>query len=344
MLERQRMNGAVMVGFLMGMPVVDARATVMEFDEEGLTRMRPSVNYLQRARVLAHKARTQVSAGALKAGDTGWIAFQPRRVALESVETAQPSSIIMIGDLASEVTDREPAIPNPVQFGGIDVALASYIPMGFLPGAMVDEGDDPEESEFEEIEPDEVPPESDDAIIETSSGSPEPSLDALELAIPLEAITMLGANATKRPTEEDASDTFPHLADDPLAQLAAEIALEEGVPPALFLALVEAESGFDMDAVSVKGAIGLTQLMPGTAEELGVDPEDPVENMTGGARYLAAQFKRFGAWDLALAAYNAGPTRVARLGAVPDYAETRGFVARVLKGAAQSPVRLANLN
>lgn len=302
------------------------------------------MNYLQRARVLAHNAQSQVSAGALEAGDTGWIASQPRDVALESVETAHTPSMIMIGDLTSEVTDQESATTDRVQFGGIDAALASYIPMGILPDAMLDEGDDPEEPEFEEIEPDEVMPEPDDAIIETGTGAPDTSLDALALAIPLEAITMLGASAAKRPGDDDVSDTFPHLADDPLAQLAAEIALEEGVPPALFLALVEAESGFDMDAVSSKGAIGLTQLMPSTAEELGVDPEDPVQNLTGGARYLGAQFKRFGSWELALAAYNAGPTRVARLGAVPDYPETRAFVARVLRGAVRAPVRLAELH
>ena len=336
MLERQRMNGAVMVGLLMGLPTQQARATVMEFDEEGLTRMQPSVNYLQRARGLARNAQTHAVAGSSKAADTGWITPASQDAPMESADPLPSAPVAMIGNPGSKRAEHASVMPGPVQVREINIPLASYIPMGALPEEEVDP---------EDAEPDERMPEPDDVIIETGTEPLKPSLDALARAIPLEAITVLGASAAKRRGSDEAhDDAFEHLADDPLAQLAGEIALDHDIPPALFVALIEAESGFDPDAVSVKGAIGLTQLMPGTAEELGVDPEDPVENMTGGARYLAAQFKRFGAWDLALAAYNAGPTRVARLGAVPDYAETRGFIARVLKGAAQSTVRLANLN
>ena len=109
------------------------------------------------------------------------------------------------------------------------------------------------------------------------------------------------------------------------------------IPPTLFLALIDAESRFDAKAVSPKGAIGLTQLMPGTAKALGVDPHDPKENLTGGARYLRQQYDRFGSWSLALAAYNAGPTRVARLGRIPNIPETKAFVARVLRDAGLNP-------
>ena len=73
--------------------------------------------------------------------------------------------------------------------------------------------------------------------------------------------------------------------------------------------------------------------MPRTAKELGVDPTDPMENLDGGARYLRQQFERFGSWPLALAAYNAGPTRVAKLGRIPNIPETKTFVARVMRGA-----------
>lgn len=86
-----------------------------------------------------------------------------------------------------------------------------------------------------------------------------------------------------------------------------------------------------MRAVSPKGAIGLAQLMPSTARMLGVDPWDPVQNIEGGARYLAAQYRRFGSWRLALAAYNAGPEAVTRHGGVPPYRETRTYIAQIYR-------------
>lgn len=97
----------------------------------------------------------------------------------------------------------------------------------------------------------------------------------------------------------------------------------------LLQAVVEVESAFDPNAVSSAGARGLAQLMPATAASLGVDIDDPRENLDGGARYLLTQLADFGAIDLALAAYNAGPAAVRRYGGVPPYAETRHYVARV---------------
>lgn len=117
---------------------------------------------------------------------------------------------------------------------------------------------------------------------------------------------------------------------DVLRATAADIAIQEGVPPELFLALVHAESSFNPKALSRVGAIGLTQLMPATARELGVNPHDPVQNLVGGARYLRSQFERFGSWQLALAAYNAGPTRVARLGRIPNITETKNYVSKII--------------
>jgi len=117
---------------------------------------------------------------------------------------------------------------------------------------------------------------------------------------------------------------------DALRATAADIATREGVPPELFLALVHAESSFNPKALSRVGAIGLTQLMPATARELGVNPHDPVQNLVGGARYLRSQFERFGSWQLALAAYNAGPTRVARLGRIPNITETKNYVSKII--------------
>ena len=120
---------------------------------------------------------------------------------------------------------------------------------------------------------------------------------------------------------------------DALRATAAGIAVREGVPPELFLALVHAESSFNPKALSHVGAIGLTQLMPATARELGVNPHDPIQNLVGGARYLRSQFERFGSWQLALAAYNAGPTRVARLGRIPNIRETKNYVTKIIKMA-----------
>ena len=99
----------------------------------------------------------------------------------------------------------------------------------------------------------------------------------------------------------------------------------------LFRANIAVESAFNPDARSSVGAIGLGQLMPGTADLLGVDPNDPEENLHGSARYLLAQLEDFGAADLALAAYNAGPEAVRDYGGIPPYAETEGHVAKVLR-------------
>lgn len=107
-------------------------------------------------------------------------------------------------------------------------------------------------------------------------------------------------------------------------------AAKAGIEPALLGALAWSESGFRADAQSSAGAIGLTQLMPATAAGMGVDPHDPIANLEGGARYLAVQLRRFGRVDLALAAYNAGPTAVSRAGGIPPYNETQTFVRRVL--------------
>jgi hypothetical protein len=97
----------------------------------------------------------------------------------------------------------------------------------------------------------------------------------------------------------------------------------------LFRAMIEAESAYRPAARSPKGAYGLGQLMPETAQLLGVDPTDIHQNLDGAARYLLAQIDRFGRVDLALAAYNAGPHRVVEYSGIPPFAETRGYIARI---------------
>ena len=110
------------------------------------------------------------------------------------------------------------------------------------------------------------------------------------------------------------------------------VAASRGVDGRLMAALVWTESNFRPDTVSHAGAIGLAQLMPGTAAGLGVDPWDPVHNLDGGTRYLRTQLERFGRIDLALAAYNAGPNRVERAGpGIPTIVETQLYVVRVIE-------------
>ena len=122
---------------------------------------------------------------------------------------------------------------------------------------------------------------------------------------------------------------------------AQAVARKYGIPEALFLRLVNQESGWNPNARSHKGAMGLAQLMPGTAAKLGVNPGDPVQNLEGGARYLKMMYNQFGDWRLALAAYNAGPGRYDEHRATgrPLPAETRAYVAAlapVLGGTAPS--------
>jgi soluble lytic murein transglycosylase-like protein len=114
-------------------------------------------------------------------------------------------------------------------------------------------------------------------------------------------------------------------------------AARNGLDPALLSGLVQQESGFDPNAVSPAGAVGLTQLMPATAQALGVaDPRDPAQSIEGGARYLREQLDRFGGDAAkALAAYNAGPDAVERFGGVPPYPETQQYVRNVLDYARQ---------
>ena len=120
----------------------------------------------------------------------------------------------------------------------------------------------------------------------------------------------------------------------PYSDLFTAAAARHDVPAALLAGVAKVESGFDSTAVSPAGAQGLMQFMPATAAGLGVRPMDPASAVDGAARYLSQITARFGSTDLALAAYNAGPTAVASAGGIPPYPETQDYVRKVTAAAA----------
>lgn len=123
-----------------------------------------------------------------------------------------------------------------------------------------------------------------------------------------------------------------------LGAYAAQTATKYGIPKSLFLAMGGQESGGRETSgghvvTSPSGARGWGQLMPQTAKSLGVNPDDPYQNIEGAARYLKQQYDTFGSWRLALAAYNAGPGAVHQYDGVPPYQETQNYVRNILAKA-----------
>ena len=134
----------------------------------------------------------------------------------------------------------------------------------------------------------------------------------------------------KAEEEEEKRKLFELPLSGSFKDMARAAARQHGIPPRLFETLVTVESNWKPRAVSRAGAIGLAQLMPDTARRLGVDPWDPGQNLEGGARYLAQQYRRFRDWRLALAAYNAGPEAVAKYNGIPPYRETQAYVRKIM--------------
>lgn len=119
-----------------------------------------------------------------------------------------------------------------------------------------------------------------------------------------------------------------------------DAALQQGLLPDFVHSVAKVESGLNPKAVSPKGAIGLMQLMPSTAAELGTEPRDAAGNALGGAKYLRQLLLQYhGNAALALAAYNAGPAAVERYHGIPPYPETRRYIVRVLKELAAAQAK-----
>lgn len=123
---------------------------------------------------------------------------------------------------------------------------------------------------------------------------------------------------------------------------------EYNLMPGSLLSLVGTESNFNPNAKSPAGAIGFTQLMPGTAKDLGVNPNNPRENLTGGAKYLSQNLEEFGNYPDAYAAYNAGPGAVKKFGGTPPYKETENYVDKNMKNLfgstlAEQPLAMGTL-
>jgi phosphoribosylformimino-5-aminoimidazole carboxamide ribonucleotide (ProFAR) isomerase len=141
-------------------------------------------------------------------------------------------------------------------------------------------------------------------------------------------------NGPEGSTLEDAVNEAKRLYSKPALQAhATAMANKHGVPPEYLHSLIKHESNWDTHAISEDGAHGLTQLMKPTAEEVGVDRTDPYENIEGGAKYLAKQFKRFQSPELALAAYHSGPDRVTKANGIPAGKRVNKYVPDVMKHA-----------
>ena len=152
------------------------------------------------------------------------------------------------------------------------------------------------------------------------------------LTIDLEKLKAISNQTSAVESEEEVPSTgdLP-ISNHSIDELIRSSAEKYGVDPRLVAAIAEAESAGDQSAISSTGAIGVMQLMPGTAAALGVNPYDRAENIDGGAKYISQMLTTFnGDIKRAVAAYNAGPGAVQRYGGIPPYSETQNYVRRVI--------------
>lgn len=144
--------------------------------------------------------------------------------------------------------------------------------------------------------------------------------------------TAVAAETTTASTSFDSALSGEMSKTQSLDQIFQKAAQTYGVDVSLLKAMAKAESNFDANATSSSGAMGIMQLMPGTAKELGVsDAYDPEQNIMGGAKYIASLLEKYdGNVSYALAAYNAGSGNVAKYGGIPPFKETQNYVTKIL--------------
>jgi soluble lytic murein transglycosylase-like protein len=146
---------------------------------------------------------------------------------------------------------------------------------------------------------------------------------------PLATVTAAAASPQKAPPQSKPAPVRA-LPKSETLKLIRVAAAKHNVPAAFVSSIVQAESNFDCAAVSRRGAIGLMQLMPETAEQYGADPMNPAQNIDAGTAYLRVLMNHYGSLRRVIAAYNAGPGVVDRYRGIPPFRETRQYVARVL--------------
>ncbi|MDI7206259.1 lytic transglycosylase domain-containing protein [Leptospira santarosai] len=150
------------------------------------------------------------------------------------------------------------------------------------------------------------------------------SFDSILKTVGEKSVSNPQMGSQKRNSGDDREDT--------LAEIIRRESEKNHLDPFLVQSIIKAESGFKADAISPKGAIGLMQLMPSTANLLGVDdPSDPAENVAGGTKFLSDLLNKYKNLDHALAAYNAGPKAVDHYGGIPPFKETKKYVEKVKK-------------
>ncbi|MDI7186528.1 lytic transglycosylase domain-containing protein [Leptospira santarosai] len=150
------------------------------------------------------------------------------------------------------------------------------------------------------------------------------SFDSILKTVGEKSVSNPQMGSQKRNSRDDREDT--------LAEIIRRESEKNHLDPFLVQSIIKAESGFKADAISPKGAIGLMQLMPSTANLLGVDdPSDPAENVAGGTKFLSDLLNKYKNLDHALAAYNAGPKAVDHYGGIPPFKETKKYVEKVKK-------------
>ena len=246
---------------------------------------------------------------------------------------AKPKRTVVLLDFVSAPSDPAPveSISSDYSEGSIDVDALTRMMARQFTGASADTAYIPPTQSFSQVNSSKAASMGNPFVIHAVSSNPyvpavaRPS--SADCAVPVYQPSV----GFSKVAEKRRRELYP---------LVHKIACEAGLPVGLFDAVIMQESRYHAGARSHAGAIGLAQLMPGTAKDLGVNPHSPIDNLRGGARYLKQQVDRFGRYDLALAAYNAGPGRVERRWKVPRIAETQDYVRKILRSWSGAPISL----